>query len=271
MPESPRWLIAHGRDEEGLRVIAALAGVSMDHPTALQQRAFILESIRATSDGKASYKDMLLGGKKQNLRRVIIGASSQVHQQLGGCNAVIYYATILFENNIRLSRDLSLILGGVLAIVYALFALLSFVIVERVGRRPLFLIGTAGQGVAMYITWASLISNTACVPRSLRASRDLIANLALTSFASHSGGQKSAAFGLYLFIAFFVSFVYRLLTIERALTYDTVCVDRELPSCPFPGSTRPSSILRPFELRPTLCLPCATGCSTSWLSRCCLP
>jgi len=178
MPESPRWLIAHGRDEEGLRVIAALAGVSMDHPTALQQRAFILESIRATSDGNASYRDMFLGGKKQNLRRVIIGASSQVHQQLGGCNAVIYYATILFEKNIGLDRNLSLILGGVLAIVYALFALLSFVIVERVGRRPLFLIGTAGQGVAMYITWASLISGTA-------------------------GGQKSAAFGLYLFIAFF--------------------------------------------------------------------
>jgi len=171
MPESPRWLIAHGRDEEGLRVIAALAGVSMDHPTALQQRAFILESIRATSDGNASYRDMFLGGKKQNLRRVIIGASSQVHQQLGGCNAVIYYATILFENNIGLDRNLSLILGGVLAIVYALFALLSFVIVERVGRRPLFLIGTAGQGVAMYITWASLISGTAYVPLRFRASR----------------------------------------------------------------------------------------------------
>jgi hypothetical protein len=160
MPESPRWLIAHGHDEKALRVIAALAGTTMDHPTALRQRAYILESIRATTMNKASMRDLFLGGKKQNLRRMIIGASSQVHQQLGGCNAVIYYATILFENNIRLGRDLSLILGGVLAIVYALFALLSFVIVERVGRRPLFLIGTAGQGIAMYITWACLLSGT---------------------------------------------------------------------------------------------------------------
>lgn len=47
---------------------------------------------------KAGPKDLLVQGKKQNLRRMLIGASSQVFQQLGGCNAVIYYATILFEN-----------------------------------------------------------------------------------------------------------------------------------------------------------------------------
>lgn len=180
MPESPRWLLSHGRMDEGLKVVAALAGTSIDHPRALQQRAYIMESINATKQAKASAKDMLIGGKKQNLRRVIIGASSQVHQQLGGCNAVIYYATILFEDQIQLGRELSLILGGVLAIIYALFALLSFVIVERAGRRPLFLIGTLGQAVALYIVWACLIA----------------------------GGQqaaKGAAFGLYLFIAFFVS------------------------------------------------------------------
>lgn len=45
-----------------------------------------------------SFKDLLLGGKSQNLRRTLIGASSQAFQQLGGCNAVIYYSTILFEN-----------------------------------------------------------------------------------------------------------------------------------------------------------------------------
>jgi MFS family permease len=65
-----------------------------------------------------------------------------------------------------------------LAIVYALFALLSFVIVERVGRRPLFLIGTAGQAVAMFITWACLL-------------------------AGGKQAAKGAAFGLYFFIAFF--------------------------------------------------------------------
>jgi MFS family permease len=98
MPQSPRWLVAHGQDEQALRVIAALNGTTMDHPAALEQRRIILESVNATLMSKASAKDLLQSGKKQNLRRMIIGASSQVHQQLGGCNAVIYYATILFEN-----------------------------------------------------------------------------------------------------------------------------------------------------------------------------
>ncbi len=77
-----------------------------------------------------------------------------------------------------LGNQLSLILGGVLSIVYALFALLSFVLVEKLGRRTLFLWGTAGQAVGMLITWAGLLAGT-------------------------KGGAKGAAFGLYFFIAWF--------------------------------------------------------------------
>lgn len=186
MPQSPRWLLSHGYDEEGLKVVAALAGVPIDHPAALEQRRMILESVNASLMQKSSMKDLLKGGKKQNLRRMIIGASTQVHQQLGGCNAVIYYATILFEDQISLDRELSLILGGVLSVVYALFALTSFLTVERVGRRPLFLIGTAGQAVAMYITWACLLA------AQYQDTDDQRAQVA-----------KGGAFGLYFFIAFF--------------------------------------------------------------------
>jgi hypothetical protein len=59
-----------------------------------------------------------------------------------------------------------------------MFALTSFFLVERVGRRKLFLIGTIGQAVAMFITFGCLLPGTA-------------------------QAGKGAAFGLYLFIAFF--------------------------------------------------------------------
>lgn len=176
--ESPRWLLSHGRLEEGLKVVAALNGTSIHDPRAIQQRDLILDSIIAAQQKKGSAKDLLRGGKKQNFRRMAVGASSQVFQQLGGCNAVIYYATILFENQIGLETQLSLILGGVLAIVYALFAVSSFQLVERFGRRPMFLVGTVGQAVAMFITFGCLLPD-------------------------RRGPSKGAAFGLYLFIAFF--------------------------------------------------------------------
>ena len=141
--------------------------------------AKISDALQAQKSAQVARKrDILKGGKQQHLRRALVGASTQLFQQIGGCNAVIYYSTILFENQIGLETRLSLILGGVLSIVYAAFALTSFFLVERVGRRKLFLIGTVGQGLAMFITFGCLQAGSA-------------------------QAAKGAAFGLYLFIAFF--------------------------------------------------------------------
>jgi len=179
LPESPRWLMSHGHDDEALRVIAALNGTSLDDPQTVKDKNRMSDALAAqASNAAASKKDILKGGKQQHLRRALVGASTQLFQQLGGCNAVIYYSTILFENQIGLETRLALILGGVLSIVYAMFALTSFFLVERFGRRKLFLIGTVGQAVAMFITFGCLLPGTA------------------------SAG-KGAAFGLYFFIAFF--------------------------------------------------------------------
>jgi len=156
LPESPRWLMKHGYMAEASRVIAGLAGTAVDDPVAVAQRNLMSDAIAAQARVKASAKDLLKQGKQQNMRRALVGASTQLFQQLGGCNAVIYYSTILFEENIGLETRLSLILGGVLSVIYAIFALSSFFLVERVGRRKLFLIGTFGQGGAMFITFACL-------------------------------------------------------------------------------------------------------------------
>lgn len=154
LPESPRWLLAHGYEEEGTKVVAALAGTAVNDPATMVEKQRISDAILNMQGVKAARKrDILINGKKQNLRRALVGASTQVFQQLGGCNAVIYYSTILFERQIGLETQLSLILGGVLSIVYALSALSSFILVERAGRRRLFLIGTVGQALAMFIVW----------------------------------------------------------------------------------------------------------------------
>jgi hypothetical protein len=179
LPESPRWLMAHGHHEESARVVAALAAKSLDDPIAIKEKNMISDALAAQQTVRAARKsDILKGGKQQHLRRALIGASTQLFQQLGGCNAVIYYSTILFEEQVGLDRQLALILGGVLSVVYAMFALTSFLMVEKVGRRKLFLIGTVGQAVAMFIAFGCL----------------------------NAGGREAAkggAFGLFLFIAFF--------------------------------------------------------------------
>jgi hypothetical protein len=73
---------------------------------------------------------------------------------------------------------MSLVLGGVNATVYAASTLFSFAFIERAGRRNLFLLGSAGQAVAMLITMGCLIPGTI-------------------------ESAKGAAAGLFLFIIFF--------------------------------------------------------------------
>lgn len=106
------------------------------------------------------FSAVFTGGKTQHFRRMLLGASSQLMQQIGGCNAVIYYLPILFRDSVGLTGKMPTILGGVNMVVYAIFATLSWFLIERVGRRKLFLYGTIGQMVSMIIVFACLIPGT---------------------------------------------------------------------------------------------------------------
>ncbi|KAL8713733.1 MAG: hypothetical protein Q9220_002259 [cf. Caloplaca sp. 1 TL-2023] len=163
LPESPRWLLTRGRDDEGAIVIAALRGLELDSKETLLQKQIILDSIAASGyskNGNTPLKAVFTNGRTQHFRRMMLGVSSQFMQQVGGCNAVIYYFPILFEQSIGQSHNMSLLLGGVNMIVYAIFATVSWFIIERVGRRKLFLWGTVGQGMSMVIVFSCLIPGT---------------------------------------------------------------------------------------------------------------
>ncbi|KFX91449.1 hypothetical protein O988_07749 [Pseudogymnoascus sp. VKM F-3808] len=180
LPESPRWLLSRDRHEEGLSVIAALYDLPEDHPQTQLQKTIIMESIAASGHkgGKTPYSALFTNGKTQHFRRMLLGSSSQLMQQVGGCNAVIYYFPILFQNSLKSSHDEAMLLGGVNMIVYSIFATVSWFIIERAGRRNLFLIGSIGQGLSMVLVFACLI------PKTVAAS-------------------KGAAVGLFTYIAFF--------------------------------------------------------------------
>lgn len=157
LPESPRWLISKDRHEEGIRVIAALRGIDVSTEEARLERTMILDSLAASGDA-GSYKTLFTGGKTQHFRRMALGASSQIMQQIGGCNAVIYYLPVLLkESVVHGDGNLALLLGGVNMIVYAAFATVSWFIIERAGRRKLFLWGTVGQMLSMVLVFACLV------------------------------------------------------------------------------------------------------------------
>lgn len=178
LPESPRWLIANQRIEEARIVLGKLSDLPPDSDLIVSEQTVISEAVNRFDKNQSGYRELFTGGKSQHFQRMIIGASGQFFQQFTGCNAAIYYSTVLFEDTINLERRMALIMGGVFSTIYALATIPSFFLIDTLGRRKLFLIGATGQGLSFLISFACLVKST-------------------------EQTAKGAAVGIFLFITFF--------------------------------------------------------------------
>jgi sugar porter (SP) family MFS transporter len=134
MPESPRWLVARGEEEKAREVLGRIDD-SIDHDEGIQS---IRQAISQESGGASE----LL---KEWLRpALVVGIGLAVLQQITGVNTVIYYAPTIFQAT-GFGGSAS-ILGTVgVGVVNVLLTVAAILLVDRVGRRLLLLIGLAGM------------------------------------------------------------------------------------------------------------------------------
>jgi len=145
IPESPRFLVAKGRDAEAHTVLTKLFGEA----EATRKVAEIRGSL-ASDQHKPKLSDLI--DKTTGKIRPILwaGIGLAVFQQLVGINVVFYYGATLWEA-VGFSEDYALqtnILSGVLSIAACLFTIAT---VDKIGRKPLLLIGSAGMAVTLAI------------------------------------------------------------------------------------------------------------------------
>ncbi|KAH7255438.1 general substrate transporter [Fusarium redolens] len=140
IPETPRWLAAHDRPEECLKVLAQIQGTSIDDPEVQVLHSVITQTVAyETSIGSGSWKDLLKEDSIKSRKRLLLACFLQAAQQLGGINAIIYYSSTLFEKSVGFSAHMSALMSGFLQTWFFVASFIPWVLIDRIGRRPLLL------------------------------------------------------------------------------------------------------------------------------------
>ena len=140
VPESPRWLIKRGQTDKARAILNSVGGarhadtaVADIEATLRQERGSILELF------EPGFRIAL-----------VIGIVLAVLQQITGINVVLYYAPRIFQ---------SAGLGAVdaigetvfVGIINILFTVVAILVVDRLGRKPLLLLASAGMGISLFL------------------------------------------------------------------------------------------------------------------------
>jgi SP family sugar:H+ symporter-like MFS transporter len=143
IPESPRQLIAKGRIDEAREVLKRVLGE--------RGLAANITRIRASlsTGNETSWRD--LRGPATGLLPVVwVGIGLSVFQQFVGINVIFYYSSVLWEA-VGFSEKSSLIITVITSVVNVVTTIVAILLIDRWGRRPLLLVGSAGMAVTLGI------------------------------------------------------------------------------------------------------------------------
>lgn len=152
LPESPRWLQAHGHEEECKMVLARLwSEGDVNHPRCVAEHNEISEGIELERrEGVSSYVELFKKGKMNNRYRVLLAMGGQFIQQFGGINVISYYLTDVFMQA-GMTIEKAMLMAGVDSIIYFIGSATAIFTIERLGRRWLMYAGLIGQAATLLI------------------------------------------------------------------------------------------------------------------------
>ncbi|MFE1464096.1 sugar porter family MFS transporter [Streptomyces nigra] len=148
IPESPRFLISVGRHEDARAILEEVEGKDVDFDARITE----IETAMYREE-KSSFKD-LLGGSFFFKPIVWIGIGLSVFQQFVGINVAFYYSSTLWQS-VGVDPTDSFLYSFTTSIINIVGTVIAMIFVDRVGRKPLALIGSAGMAIGLALeAWA---------------------------------------------------------------------------------------------------------------------
>jgi MFS transporter, SP family, sugar:H+ symporter len=147
IPESPRYLVSKGRTEKATSVLTSLFGADVARGK--------LEEIRATfaEDHRPRLSDIKVPAGRRGflgVRKVVwVGIMLAAFQQFVGINVIFYYGATLWQLA-GFTEDQSLQINIVSGAVSIAACFLTIAVIDKIGRKPILLIGSAGMAVTLF-------------------------------------------------------------------------------------------------------------------------
>ena len=152
IPESPRYLVAAGKLEKAKEVLASLSNAD-DADSKIADIQSTLEK-----DRKPRLSDIIVKHTGKLHPIVWVGLGLTTLQQFTGINVVFYYGATLWQAA-GFTEENALLQNVISGSVNVLFTFVAIALIDKVGRKPLLMIGAIGQGIMLGIL--ALIFGTA--------------------------------------------------------------------------------------------------------------
>ena len=142
VPDSPRWLAMHGREDEALQVLEKVSGTEQARANLREIHASLQQDARTE---KVELRELFHPSMKLVFT---IGVSVGILQQITGINSVFFYAPMIFEQS-GIGTNAAFMQAVLVGLTNLVFTIVAMALIDRLGRRPLLGFGLTGIAVCM--------------------------------------------------------------------------------------------------------------------------